>query len=151
VVRNLRRLLHSQRGFTLLEVIVAAALLSVIAAGVTGGLLFGLKEASQGKYRGAAAGWLEAELDFLRLQGYTNLGGYVALGNRVLTVPTDPDYTTYGSLQEPRIPAGFDRAEVQVTDIVTPALRKITVKIYRTPGATPLATAVTYVATVTTP
>lgn len=151
MVRNLRLHLNSQCGFTLLEVVVAVALLSVIAAGVTGGLLFGLKEAAQGKYRGAAASWLEAELDYFRLQGYAGLADDVPLGLRVLTSPSDPDYTTFGALQEPRIPAGFDRAEVQVTDVASPPLRKVTVKLFRTPGATPLATAVTYVATVAFP
>lgn len=147
----IRNQIRNQRGFTLLEVIVAAALLSVIAAGVTGGLMFGLREATQGKYRGAAAGWLEAELDFFRLQGYAGLADDVTAGPRVLTGQSDPDYTTYGALPEPTIPPGFDRAEVEVTDVANPTLRRITVKLYRTPTGPPMATAVTFVATVTSP
>lgn len=117
----------AQSGFTLVEIVVATALLGVIATTVLGGLLYGMTEARRGRLRAEAVAWVQAELDYLRLQGYPLLEAT----ERTLTQTSG--YTTYGDVAEPRIPAGFDRAVVHAEDHPILPLRKLTVVLYETP------------------
>jgi prepilin-type N-terminal cleavage/methylation domain-containing protein len=134
-----------QKGFTLIEIVVATALLGVIATTVLGGLLYGMSAARRGKVRADAAAWVQAELDYLRLHGYSFIP---QVGNkRVLTLTTG--YTTYGAVTEPRIPSGFDRAEILAENHATLPLRKMTVVLYETPSSQPYTILSTYVANFT--
>jgi prepilin-type N-terminal cleavage/methylation domain-containing protein len=132
------------RGFTMVETIVSVALLGIIALTVLGGLLFGMTEAHSGLNRAGAAAWAQAELDYLRVQGYTNL----ATGSRTLTQTTG--YTTYGSLSEPQIPAGYDHAVVTVNTVGGLQVKQATITLYQAPSSV-YATLSIYVANYTQP
>jgi len=133
---------ETEAGFSLVEVVVSTALLGILATILLGGLLYALAEARTGKVRAEAAAWVQAELDFLRLQGYA-----VPAATRTLT-PTS-GYTTYGDLEEPRLPASFDRAEVVTEDLTSPPVRRLTVRLYETPTSEPYTILSTYVANFT--
>jgi len=131
------------------ELVVSATVLALMATTVLGGLLYGMTEARRGKLRAEAAAWVQAELDYLRVQGYSFLADDVAAGTRTLTQSSG--YTTYGDLAEPRIPAGFDRAVIRAEDVAAPPLRKLTVTLYETPESPPYTILSTYVANFSTP
>src|SRR3989304_2192501 len=99
---------RGRAGFPLVELVVSATVLALMATTVLGGLLYGMTEARRGKLRAEAAAWVQAELDYLRVQGYSFLADDAAPRARTLT--QSGGYTTYGDLAEPRIPAGADRA-----------------------------------------
>jgi hypothetical protein len=116
------------------------ALLSLVAYMVLGGLLFTMKQARRGFDRAQAAAWVQAELDFLRLLGY-------GLDKGTRTMPAD-GYLTHGDLREPPIPAGFDRAVIEVqplNDLLGIPLKSMTVRLYQTPTSPPYTILVTYV------
>ncbi len=143
------RILRGEGGFTLVELVVSATVLALMLTTVLGGLLYGMTEARRGKLRAEAAAWVQAELDFLRVQGYSFLADDVAAGTRTLTQTSG--YTTYGELTEPRIPAGFARAVIQAEDVASPPLRKLTVTLYETLTSPPYTILSTYVANFSTP
>ena len=142
--RPRRAALGGTGGFTLIEVMVAATVLAVAVTTILGGLLYGMTEARRSKLRADAAAWVQAELDYLRVQGYSFLADDVAAGTRTLTATGG--YTTYGDLAEPPIPAGFDRAVIRAEDVGGLALRKLTVTLYETPTSPPYTILSTYVA-----
>lgn len=113
----------------MVETIVSTAILGIVALTVLGGLLFGMAQAHGGLNRAAAAGWAQAELDYLRVQGYTNL----ATGSRTLTATAG--YTTYGSISEPRIPGGFDHAVVTVAAVAGLSVKQASVTLYQSPSS----------------
>ncbi len=139
-----------QSGFTLIEVVVAMAILGLIATSVLGGILTSMTEARRGYNRAQAAAWVQSELDFLRVQGY---GIPTTATPRRIPDPTDPanDPTTgylpsYGGIDEPRIPDGFYQAEIEVTNDPTGLpLKRLAVRLYQTPDAPPYTILVTYV------
>jgi prepilin-type N-terminal cleavage/methylation domain-containing protein len=136
-----RRRWRAGSGFTLVEVVVAMAVLSVVAYTVPTGLMYTLGQARRGFDRAQAAAWVQGELDFLRVQGYG-----LAAGTR--TVPTD-GYMSYGDVQEPPVPQGFDRAEIVVQDLQPTLgipLKSMLVRLYQTPTSPPYTILVTYVA-----
>lgn len=127
----------------MIEALISATLLGLVAIGLVGGLIYGISEARGGKMRGGAAAWVDAEVDFFRLQGYDGLADDVTLGARTLTATTG--YTTYGALAEPRIPDSFNRAVVRVENVTGYSVRKVTVTLYETAGSTVYTTVSTYV------
>jgi prepilin-type N-terminal cleavage/methylation domain-containing protein len=139
---------RSEQGFTLVEVIVAMAILSLIATGSMGGLLGAMTEARRGFIRAQAAAWVQSELDFLRVQGYG-----IETGSRLIPDPANadndpatgylPDYGT--ALSEPRVPQGFYQAQIDVVQVVGLPLKQLSVRLYQTPGAPPYTILVTYV------
>jgi prepilin-type N-terminal cleavage/methylation domain-containing protein len=144
-----------QRGFTLVELVVALAVLSLASAGVLGGLLYSLTENRRGFARAQAAAWVQSELDFLRVQGY---GIPVTTTPRRVPDPTHPmnDPTTgylpnYGDLAEPRIPPGFFQAEIEVVQIPGLPLKQLTVRLYQRPDSPPYTILATYVSQFTYP
>jgi prepilin-type N-terminal cleavage/methylation domain-containing protein len=134
-----------QSGFTLIEIVVATALLGVVSTTVLGGLLYGMTEARRGKVRGEAAAWVQAELDYLRLQGYSFIPSVGS--ERVLTQTTG--YTSYGDLQEPRIPSGFDHARILAENVSGLALRKLTIVLYENSDSPPYTILTTFVSNFT--
>src|SRR3970040_858926 len=151
VSRRRRRawVLRGQAGFTFVKLVASATVLALMATTVLGGLLYGMTEARRGKLRAEAAAWVQAELDYLRVQGYSFLADDVAAGARTLTQSgvSPPS----GALAEPRIPAGFDRAVIRAEDVAAPPLRKLTVTLYETPDSPPYTILSTYVANFSTP
>lgn len=138
------------RGFTLVEVVVASVLLDIVLIFVLGGLLYGIKEGTKTRARAGAVAWMDGEASFLRAQGYAGLADDVTAGTRTLTQTTG--YTTYGGLSEPRIPVGFNRAEVVVTNVSGLSLRQFTLRLYETAASTsPYATLSSRVANGGTP
>jgi len=136
-----KRSSRSQWGFGLIDTVVALALAGVMASTVLGGLLFAITQARSGRARAESAAWAQAELDYLRLEGYS-----------VLTVPSTrtltqtSGYSTFGDATEPQIPAGFDHADIVAQDVSGMPVRKITIKLYSTPNSTPYTILSTYVA-----
>jgi len=111
---------------TLIETVVASALLWIVAAVALGGVMFGLTQARGGQNRAAAAAWAQAEFDYLRVQGYTTLSATT----RTLTQTTG--YTTFGNIAEPQIPFGFDHATVNITAVAGLSAYQVTLTLYQT-------------------
>lgn len=134
----------ARNGFTLVEIVASTALLGLIATAVLSGLLYGMTAARRGQVQATAAAWVQAELDYLRVQGYSFLADDVAAGTRTLT--QSGGYATYGDFSEPHIPAGFHRAVVKADDVPGLPLRKLTVTLYETAESPPYTILSTYVA-----
>ena len=136
------------QGFTLLEVIIAASILSVVAVTILGGLLYSMTESRRGFNRAQAAAWVQSELDFLRTQGYG-----VPLGTRRIPDTANPanDPVTgylpnYGNLMEPRIPPGFFQGEIITTaPFAGLPVNQLTVRLYQTSTSPPYTILATYV------
>jgi type II secretory pathway pseudopilin PulG len=118
-----------ERGFALLEAVVAMFLLGVLATSALGGLMFAMKGARSDLTRASASAWAQAELDYLSLHGYANL----TASSRTLT-PSD-GYTTYGGYAEPTMPEGFDHAVVSIQDVPGLQVKQLTVTLFGTPSA----------------
>lgn len=142
---TIRRRHHGTGGFTIVETVIATALLGILSIFVLGGLMFGMSQARGGQNRAAAAAWAQAELAFLSLQGYANL-----------TVPTTrtltqtAGYTTFGTISEPQIPAGFDHAIVSIQSVTGVSVKQLTITLYYAPSLT-YTTLSTYVSNYTHP
>lgn len=142
------RRVWNREGFTLLEVVVAASILSVVAVTVLGGILYSMTESRRGFNRAQAAAWVQSELDFLRIQGYG-----LTLGTRLIPDTSNPNndpatgyLPDYGNLSEPRIPPGFAQAQIEVASpFAGLPLSQLTVRLYQTPSAPPYTILVTYV------
>ncbi len=130
---------HHERGFTLVETVVSVALAGIMATTALGGLLFCITQTQTGRARAEAAAWAQAELDYLRLEGYSFL-----VNTRTLTKTTG--YTTFGDVAEPTIPAGFDHAVVTAQDVSGMPVRQVTIRLYQAPTSTPYTILSTYVA-----
>ena len=143
--RPFPRALRVSQGFTVIETVVATALLGILTLTVLGGLLFGMTQAHGGQNRAAAASWAQAELAFLSLEGYANL-----------TVPTtrtltqSGGYTTFGAISEPQIPAGFDHAVVSIQAVAGVSVKQTTVTLY-SDASSAYTTLSTYVSNYTHP
>ena len=132
-------------GFTIVETVVATALLGILTLTVLGGLLFGLTQAHGSQNRAAAASWAQAELDYLQLEGYS---GLTVPTTRTLTTTTG--YTTYGGISEPTIPAGFDHAVVSIQSVTGVSVMQVTITLYQAPSSV-YTTLSTYVSNYTHP
>ena len=135
---------HGQRGFTLMETVVATAVLGILVTSALGGLLFGITEARYSQNRAAASAWEQAELEYLLLQGYSGL----SISTRTLTQTTG--YTTYGGYSEPQIPAGFDHATVSVQAVAGVTVKQVTATLYQT-ASSPYTVFSTYLSNYTHP
>lgn len=117
--------------------------LAMVVMTLMGGLMYGMKESRRGKDRAAAAAWVQAELDYLRLRGYSFLADDFINGTRTLYATSG--YTSYGNMTEPQIPEGFHRAVLDMDDIASPAVRKLTIRLYETPTSAPYTIVTTHV------
>ncbi len=135
----------SNSGFTLVEVVVAMVVLSMVATSTLGGLLYAMTISRRGYDRAQAAAWVQSELDFLRLQGYG-----IAISSRTVDQTTGymPDY---GAIPEPRIPQGFSDAAIVVTPVTGLPLKQLTVRLRQTAGAPWYTILTTYVSQFTYP
>ncbi|TMI91250.1 MAG: hypothetical protein E6H00_04490 [Bacillati bacterium ANGP1] len=113
---------------TITETITFGALPGIIALTVLVGLLFGFAQARGGQERAGAAAWAQAELDYLRAQGYEGL----ATGTRTLTPASG--HTARGDTTEPTIPAGFDHAVITVRSLPGVDEKQAIVTLYQAPS-----------------
>ncbi len=132
------------RGHSLVEVVVAMAILAFIAVSVMSGFLYSMTETRRAFDRAQAAAWAQAELDYLRIKGYDALAA-TGFPRSV------PPYDLTGNLAEPAIPPGFDHADVQITQVGGLLVKEVAVRLYRQPASPPYSALVTYVADSTTP
>ena len=140
---------RGHRGFSLVETVVAVAVAGIMATAVLGGLLFTMTQARSGRARAESAAWAQAELDCLRLGGYSFL---TVPSTRTLTqtagyqpcVPPVSDATVQA--MEPQIPAGFDHAQIVAADVSGMPVRKITIRLFQTPSSAAYTILSTYVA-----
>jgi type II secretory pathway pseudopilin PulG len=132
-------------GFTIIETVVATALLGILTLTVLGGLMFGMTQAHGGLNRAAASSWAQAEIAYLSLEGYSNLP---ASSTWSLTQTTG--YTTFGAISEPSIPAGLDHAVIGVQTLSGMSVKQLTLTLYSAP-ATIYTTLSTYVSNYTHP
>jgi prepilin-type N-terminal cleavage/methylation domain-containing protein len=140
----LRSSLSCDRGFTIIEAIIATALLGILTLTVLDALLFGMTQSRGGQNRAAAASWGQAELDYLLLEGYSNLSATT----RTLTQTSG--YTTYGGISEPTIPADFNHAVVSVQAVSGVSVKQLTITLYQ--GSSSIYTTLsTYVSNYTVP
>ncbi len=142
-------------GFTLIEVMVALAVLSLVATTVLSGIMYSLSEGRRVFDRAQAAAWVQSELDFLRVQGYgipvTGTPRRVPDAGNPLNDPATGYLPDYGNLSEPRIPQGFYQAEIEVTQVVGLPLKQLTVRLYQSPSSPPYTILATYVSQFTYP
>ncbi len=108
---------------------MATFLLGILTTSAFGGLLFGITGAHHSLARTSASAWVQEEMDYLLLQGYSGL----AVSTRTLT-PSD-GYTTYGQYSEPRIPAGFDHAVVGIQAVEGVPVKQVTIALYKAPSS----------------
>lgn len=135
---------RSERGVTLLESVMATFLLGVMATSAFGGLLFGVTSVHQSQARASASAWAQEEIDYLLLQGYAGL----PVSTR--TLGPSEGYTRYGQYAEPRIPAGFDHAVVDIGAVDRVPVKQVTITLYQGPSS-PYTTFSTYVSNFTYP
>lgn len=90
-------------GFTYIEVLVAILIIGLVTPILIGSLVGSLTHARRSEESGAAAAWVQGEIDFLRGQCYARLGP----SRRKATPAT---------LQagEPRLPAGFAAGHIRL-------------------------------------
>jgi Tfp pilus assembly protein PilV len=89
-----RRRLHAQTGFALIEVVVSAALLMVVAGGVLAGIDGPAAISSKGEVRSEAAALAQQDQERLRSKTISQLNGYTATNS--VTVGTPPvTYSVY--------------------------------------------------------
>jgi len=136
-------------GFTLVEVVIAMALLAVVSLTVLSGIMYTLTEGRRAFDRAQAAAWVQSELDFLRVQGYgipiTATARRVPDTSNALNDPATGYLPDYGNLTEPRVPQGFYQAEIQVTSVGGLPLKQLTVRLYQSPSSPPYTILATYV------
>jgi hypothetical protein len=111
-----------------LGAITFAALPGIIALTVLAALLFGLTQARGGQDRAGAAAWAQAELDYLRSQGYAGL----ATGTRTLTQTSG--HAVHGDIAEPKLPPGFDHAVITVRSLPGVDEKQAIVTLYQAPS-----------------
>lgn len=133
------RIRRGQRGFTLIETMVAVSILSLLSTMVLGGILSSMTSARRAYSRAQAAAWVQSELDFLRVQGYGLVTGTRSIPDtsNPANDPSTGYLPNYGALAEPRIPDGFFQAEIVVTDVIGLPLKQLTVRLYETVGGNP--------------
>lgn len=120
-----------QQGTTLIETIVATAVLAILSTTALGGVMFGISQTRNTFNRATAAAWVEAEFDFLRLAGYSST--ILNVGSTTLTQTTG--YRTFGtSVVEPTIPTYYDHAVVTVAAVGTLSVKQVTVTLYTGPS-----------------
>lgn len=110
---------HREGGFSLVEVLVAIVIVSFIAMGAFEWLMGGLTRTARTSAHGAAVGWAQGEIDYLRRQCFEQLKP----GGRKVTAAT---------LQpgEPPLPPGLQAALVRV-DTEGPAHVRASVSVYK--------------------
>ncbi len=106
-------------GFTYIEVLVAILIIGLVTPILIGGLIGSLTHARRSQDHGAAAAWLQGEIDYLRGQCY----GGLSPSTRKVT----PSALRDG---EPLMPEGFAAALVQI-NAAGDARLKATVSLYR--------------------
>ncbi|MEA2466577.1 MAG: hypothetical protein QOJ57_703 [Thermoleophilaceae bacterium] len=93
-LRGARRRLHAQTGFALIEVVVSAALLMIVAGGVLAGIDGPSAIAGKNETRSQAATLAQQDQERLRSKSIAQLNGYVA--TNPVTVGTPPvTYSVY--------------------------------------------------------
>jgi type II secretory pathway pseudopilin PulG len=142
--RNPRSSLLGRGGFTIVETVVSTALLGILTLTVLAGLLFGMTQSHGSQNRAAVASWAQAELDYLQLEGYSNL----SVSTRTLTQTTG--YTTFGGISEPTIPAGFDHAVINIQTVTGVSVKQATITLYQSTSSV-YTTLSTYISNYTHP
>lgn len=113
---------------TVLGTIAFGALPGIVALSLLVGLLFGLAQARGGPDRAGAAAWAQAELGYLRAQGYAGL----ATGTRTLTQTNA--HEIQGTLTEPTLPPGFHHAVITVRSLPGVDEKQAIVTLYQAPS-----------------
>lgn len=126
-------------GFSHVEVLVAMLIIAMATPLLLGGIMGSLARARLSRDRGAAAVWLQGEIEYLRLQCYQRLA---PSARKVTPVTLQPG--------EPSLPAGAAAGYV-LLEPAGDALLKATISLYRkdwgppAPVARPLAETATYI------
>ncbi len=123
---------RSERGFTLLEVMIGMILLAATVVIMTQGFMAAMSRAGETGNHSAGAAWTQAMIDYLRNQGY-GVTGYWSETPSSCTVP------------KPCVPEGFSSATVEVTNTGVPNLKQVNVTLYRQGNPSPFLAVTTYV------
>ena len=121
-----------ERGFTLLEVMIAMILLSATVVIMTQGFMAAMSRAGETGNHSAGAAWTQAMIDYLRNQGY-GVTGYWSETPSSCTAP------------KPCLPTAFSSAVIEVTTTGTPGLKQINVTLFRQGATAPFLAVTTYV------
>jgi type II secretory pathway pseudopilin PulG len=113
-----------ERGVSHIEVLIAMLIVGLATPFLLGGITGSLTQAGRSYERGAAAAWVQGQIEALRRGCYESLGA----SQRKIT----PSTVLTG---EPVLPDGFGAGAVRIED-AGPALRRISVAIYRRDWAT---------------
>jgi hypothetical protein len=136
MLRTRRMRVPRDAGVALIDVMIGLTLLAFVTAALMNIFLFATAQARSSGIRGEAGAWVQGEIDYLRLQGYSGPACLAAGPAKTIT----PGSTLCGAAPEPPLPASFNKATIQVEDwgaTLTPprsGLKRITIEVYRVPG-----------------
>lgn len=128
-----RRARGSERGFTLLEVMVGMILLASIVVLLTQAFMAAISRADETGDHSLAAAWIQAYVDYLRNQGYSVTG-------------TWSETTASCASPEPCLSGAFSSASIQVSTTAFVGLKQLDITLYRVGVTPPFMTLTTYVA-----
>jgi len=120
------RLLRGQRGFTLIEVLVAVAILAAIGVAFITSIDTGYRSARILDEKTQAEALIRSQLDDIRVSPYQDSGNYT------VTVTLPPQYSMTINVEPPQ-QIGLDRIPLEdlVEEPVT-TIQEITVSVFRT-------------------
>lgn len=124
---------RGQRGFTLLEVMIAMLLLASIVALLSQAFMAAISRADETGEHSLGAAWIQATVDYLRNQGYSVSGSWT-------------ETPTSCTAPEPCLPAAFSSANIAVATTAFPGLNQIDITLYKLGVAAPFMAFTTYVA-----
>ncbi len=124
---------RGQRGFTLLEVMIAMLLLASIVALLSQAFMAAISRADETGAHSLGAAWIQATVDYLRNQGYSVSGSWT-------------ETPTSCTAPEPCLPAAFSSANIAVATTTFPGLNQIDITLYKLGVTAPFMAFTTYVA-----
>ena len=105
------RSMRSEKGFTLMEVIIAIALLGIVAVGLLSGLSTGSRAIFVADKRATAESLARTEMEYVKNQDYS----VVALWDYELPSRTTVNKPSWWDAANHSLPAGYDGYTVNVT------------------------------------
>ncbi len=124
--------MRSQRGFTLLEVMVGMLLLAAIVVLMSQAFMAAISRADETGVHSLGAAWIQAYMDYLRNQGYSVTGSWTE---------TPTSCTAPG----PCLPTAFTQGIIAVSTTAVAGLKQVDITLYKVGVTPPFMSLTTYV------